>query len=180
MTKRSSCSRHASLTRLVGVTVSCRREYVTTGKFFPTVNAVFLPLPVKQDKVADPHDILVELWTFLTPGCLRTHVQLRNENESQYPLHPNLYLLCLLLLKNSGECYSQCQLLKAQSWGSPPGLRLQHAKIILVSTSSWVHGARFAVLLRTGLLRISLPLVVMTSFSSRKDTILSCITQLLD
>ena len=32
-------------------------------------------------------------------------MQLCNENESQYPLHSNLYLLHLLLLKNSGECY---------------------------------------------------------------------------
>ena len=43
---------HASLIGLVGVAGSCRTASVMAGKFFQTVNAVFMPLLAKQDSIA--------------------------------------------------------------------------------------------------------------------------------
>ena len=42
MTKRSRCSMHASHIGLVGLAASCKKVSVTAGKFFQTVNVVFL------------------------------------------------------------------------------------------------------------------------------------------
>ena len=86
----------------------------------------------------------VGLWTFPSPGCLISHVQLCNENESQYPLQPRLLLVVpatpeefrRMLLP---EQEHRCRLYEAQSCGSPPGLRLQHANhpCVRFFTSTW-------------------------------------------
>ena len=54
MTRRSGCSMHASLIGLVGAAASCTKVSVAAGKFFQTVNTVFLLLPAKQDAVSHP------------------------------------------------------------------------------------------------------------------------------
>ena len=164
MTKRSRRSMHASLIGLVGVAASCRKISVTAGKLFQTVNAVFLPLPAKQDTVSHPVKALHtgRALDIPTPGCLISHVQLCNENESQFPLQSRLLLVVpaapeefrRMLLPEQGHL---CRLYEAQACGSPPGLRLQHAKSSLCPLLDEWRGARFVVLLHAGLNRISLP-----------------------
>ena len=90
------------------------------------------------------YEILVELWTFPTPGCLISHLQLCNENESQYPLQPRLLLVVpaapeefqRMLLPEQGH---RCRLYEAHSCGSPPGLRLrmQNHSCVRSFMSTW-------------------------------------------
>lgn len=110
---------------------------------------------------------LVGTWTSLIPGCVISLALQCNADESQFPSQPRVQLVApgasWQVLSLAQGC--RCQLYIAQSCDDPLGLSLRHA-----NPKSCVHGARFALLLWARVQRISLPLVVMTCFSSCNDT----------